>query len=171
MTLKLLDILRAQNIKRWVIVNTSRNQSLAEHTFNVIAITRELCSKLNIDDSDAIKYAFDHDLDEILTGDIPTPAKERLGISTDNVYNGKSKEKCDPIVVNLVSVADIMEAIIFISENGVGRHSAEVHDYLRQKLSNKLETIVASTDDPRMLKLIIVVGEIFDDLTSGDFIL
>lgn len=132
--LKLRDILRAQNVKRWIIVNTSRNQSLADHTFNVIAITRELCRKLGVEDANCIKYAFDHDLDEILTGDIPTPAKKRLGI--DSGYSGKSKNECSDFEVAIVKMADVIEAILFVEENGVGQHASEVMGYLRDKFDS-----------------------------------
>ena len=161
--LRLKDILRAQNVKRWIIVNTSRNQSLAEHTFNVIAITRELCSKLSIKDNYAIKYAFDHDLDEILTGDIPTPAKKRMGMQSGDGYDGKSLDECSDIEVAVVKVADILEAILFIEENGVGQHASEVMDYLREKLIDTLRHVDSD--------LGIAANEILSEVHNGDYTL
>ena len=164
--LKLKDILRAQNVKRWVIVNTSRNQSLAEHSFNVIAITREICKRLNIADANAIKYAFDHDLDEILTGDIPTPAKKRLGIETGDGYDGKSLTGCNDLEISVVKVADVLEAILFIEENGVGQHASEVMGYLRKKLESVLKGIDWGWED-----LKIAAYGILDEIHNGDYVL
>lgn len=162
--LNLKDILRAQNVKRWVIVNTSRNQSLADHTFNVIAITRELCKKLDMDDSNSMKYAFDHDLDEVLTGDIPTPAKKRLGINSDDNYSGKSMTECSYLEISIVKVADVLEAILFIEENGVGQQASEVMQYLREKLT---KVLFERKQEPG---LGVAAHEILDDIRSGDYI-
>ena len=161
--LNLKDILRAQNVKRWVIVNTSRGQSLAEHTFNVIAITRELCAILGIPDARTMKYAFDHDLDEILTGDIPTPAKKRLGIEGGG-YDGKSREMCSDVEIAIVKLADILEAILFIEENGVGQHASEVMSYLRVKLDD----FIISNEKYDMGP---AANEILTKVHSGDYVL
>lgn len=134
--LKLVDILRAQSIKRWTIVNTAKQQSLAEHTFNVMAIARRICTALNIDDRNVMKYAFDHDLDEVLTGDIPTPAKKRLEI--DLPYNGNGKELCSELELAVVKTADVMEALIFIRENGIGKHAQLCDAYLNDKIEEIL---------------------------------
>ena len=164
--LKLKDILRAQNVKRWVIVNTSRNQSLAEHSFNVIAITRELCNRLNVNDARAMKYAFDHDLDEILTGDIPTPAKKRLGIDTGDGYEGKSLVECSDLEIAVVKVADVLEAILFIEENGVGQHASEVMQYLREKLDKVLGDLTWGWEDMK-----VAAHGILDEIHNGDYVL
>lgn len=151
----LKDILRAQNIKRWTIVNTCRNQSLAEHTFNVIAIAREICKVLDMDDSRVMKYAFDHDLDEVFTGDIPTPAKktyERLGD-----YHGKWRQHCSGMETDIVKTADIMEALLFIRENGVGRHANECKTYLMIKLDTHLKE--AWEDSPRYRSIVMSMIE------------
>jgi len=163
--LRLRDILRAQNVKRWVIVNTSRNQSLADHTFNVIAITRELCNKLGKEDSNCIKYAFDHDLDEILTGDIPTPAKQRLGIDTSEQYEGKGKLACNDEEIAIVKIADILEAILFIEENGVGQHASEVMEYLRIKLVKLISVHNEQCDG-----LGTATYEILNEIHSGEYV-
>ena len=56
-------------------------------------IARDIAVEADMDDYMIVKYALDHDLDEIMTGDIPSPAKERMNIKTD--YNGKSREQCN----------------------------------------------------------------------------
>lgn len=162
--LNIQDILRAEDVKRWTIVNTTRNQSLAEHTFNVIAISRDLCRRLKKVDDQAIKYAFDHDLDEILTGDIPTPAKKMMGVNSQ--YVGKSRERCTSLDVAIVSVSDVIEAIRYININGLGRHAAQVVDYLVNKLNDKIR--LYSALDPNFDKC---VGELIADIEYGEFTL
>lgn len=162
--LNLQDILRAQDINRWTIVNVSRQQSLAEHTFNVIAIARTLAKYVGIDDVNVIKYAFDHDLDEILTGDVPTPAKEKMGIADQ--YVGKSKDRCDSLEMSIVMLADSIEAIWYINVHGLGRHSIQVADYIIDKLNQRVALLSATNR-----KIEEAVGKVIADINTGEFTL
>jgi hypothetical protein len=131
--LDIQDILRAHSVKRWVIVSTTRDQSLAEHTFNVVMIARAIAKKYGIDDDNIIKAALEHDLDEIINGDIPTPTKERLFNSTKQLYSsGHNRDLSEPEYI-IIKAADMLDAIWFLSDYGVGRHSANVTDYLLNK--------------------------------------
>ena len=69
------EIMLAQQVGRWNIVRATKNQSVAEHMYNVCMIARAICSRLKIDDTMVMKAALEHDLDEVFTGDIPHPAK------------------------------------------------------------------------------------------------
>lgn len=126
------DILLAQNIKRWTIVATKTDQSLAEHLFNVTMIARAICAEAEMDDSKVTKYALDHDLDEIMTGDIPSPAKERLGMKS--IYEGKSGIFCTAEERAIVKAADLIDAVLFIKYNHFDRHGRHVMNYTRNKL-------------------------------------
>ncbi len=137
--MQIQDIMLAQDVKRWTIVRTIRDQSLAEHTFNVVMIARDIAARMGINDTKIIKYALDHDLDEILTGDIPTPAKDRLKINTS--YDGKSFKECDSQEASIVSMADMIEAIAFITDNQVGRHAHIVADYLQERYQSRCNLI------------------------------
>ena len=130
------DILLAQNIKRWTIVSTIQQQSLAEHLFNVAMIARDIAVEADMDDTNIVKYALDHDLDEIMTGDIPSPAKERLGIKTD--YNGKSQSRCTEEEKVIVKAADLIDAYLFIKHNAHDRHGRQVLSYMEHKLNEFL---------------------------------
>ena len=126
------DILLAQNIKRWTIVSTTQDQSLAEHLFNVTMIARRIAAEAGIPDERIIKYALDHDLDEVMTGDIPSPAKERMLIPDD--YKGKSRELCDCGEAIVVKAADLIDAYLFIKHNHHDRHGATVYKSMQGKL-------------------------------------
>jgi len=128
------DILLAQDVSRWTIVKTIGNQNLATHSYNVCMISRAIAKEFGIDDSNVMKYAIDHDLAEILTGDIPTPAKERLGIRA--IHAGTSKQKCGHTELIIVKVADILDAIMFIRDNKCNRHGEVVYQYLIKKFSD-----------------------------------
>lgn len=75
------DLLRAESVTRWHTVPTVRDQSLAEHQWNVCMISVSLALRMGLDDetiSEIRDHALVHDIDEIRTGDMPSPHKEAL---------------------------------------------------------------------------------------------
>ena len=133
------DILLAQNIRRWTIVATTRDQSLAEHLFNVIMIARNIAAECDMDATRIIKYAADHDLDEILTGDIPSPAKSKMGLKDD--YNGKSRAACSPAELLVVKAADLIDAYLFIKYHRTGPHAEVVFNHTSKKFEDWLREL------------------------------
>ena len=80
-------VLRMSVVKRWAIIDTSRDQSLAEHSFNVSIISLWLLERManivgtQLSDSTKLTvllYGLLHDSDETLTGDIPSDIKGYL---------------------------------------------------------------------------------------------
>lgn len=155
------DLLRAQDIKRWTIVNMSRQQSLAEHIYNVVVIARAIAKELNIQDSFIIKYALDHDLDEVYTGDIPSPAKEKLGVRDH--YAGKARGNCNAREVQIVLVADLIEAVAFANTHGLGRHAALVVDRLIDRLNQRI-SLYTSADG----RFQAAIGQVISDMEHGE---
>ena len=160
--MKIQDLMLAQDIKRWTIVRTIKEQSLAEHSFNVTMIARAICKELGVDDTNVTKYALDHDLDEILTGDIPTPAKSRLKINT--TYEGGSRSNCNSEEVSIVKLADMIEAIAFITDNQVGRHAHVVGNELMSRYQRRCDLISATNP-----KLIEACNKVVSDLLDGQY--
>ena len=152
--LKIQDILRAQDIKRWTIVRTVRQQSLAEHTFNVVMIARAIAKKAKLSDASIIKYALEHDLDEILTGDIPSPTKRRAaaaGLDLKLLENrGQNKPK-NNTVHEVVKAADLIENLWFLHEHGVGRHAEEECELLKKIVSDYLSELSFEVGRPAFL--------------------
>ena len=133
------DILLAQNVRRWTIVATRSSQSVAEHSFNVAMIARGIAAEMNIDDTNITKFALDHDLDEIMTGDIPSPAKERMNIPS--IYLGNSMEKCNDMEKLIVKAADLIDAYLFIKHNAYDRHGSVVYTNTEKRYDEMMEKI------------------------------
>jgi len=122
--LPIRDLLRTQDVKRWTIVRTSKQQSLAEHTFNVVMIARSIASQMDMSEEevrDVVYCALGHDLDEILDGDIPSPVKEK----NPGLFPRKTGEWPD-LIQQVVKAADLIEAHWFIADAGQGRHADQV---------------------------------------------
>lgn len=76
------DLLRMQDVKRWHTVNTSRTQSLADHSLSVLWIFMRLqqCAPEDISPltAEQMVSVLAHDAAEVLMGDIPTPGKRMI---------------------------------------------------------------------------------------------
>ena len=140
--MKINDMLRAQYVKRFHIVHTVKHQSIAEHSFNVAMIAREISVRFGRSEAAinmAVLAAIYHDLDEVITGDIPTPTKDRAkagGVDLND--NGiKVPYRWDSIkaVREVVKAADYIEAAWFLKENGVGRHADSVKEDIVNKMT------------------------------------
>ena len=134
--LKLQDILRAGTIKRWHIVNTAREQTLAEHQYNVAILTQELCRRLGYAAAVSLQLvalALVHDAGECKTGDIPTPAKKllrrELGERFEQVMSRFDVEPTGDLPTeykHVLKCCDYLDSMLFLNENGVGRHAKYV---------------------------------------------
>lgn len=131
---------RLSVITRWVVVNTIKKQSVAEHCFNVERIARRIAMQwFGIQDAKTLdtisQIALHHDDDEAVTGDIPSPAKNVLSEAyldahRDLWYNAPSPER------EIVKLADKMEAYIFLSmETALG--NSYIQDY-RNEIAQKI---------------------------------
>lgn len=117
--------LKLSSIQRWGILEMSKPQSVAEHSFNVAIIANELLSvhKHDIDPktrSLTFEWALVHDVPESMTGDIPTPTKKWLcdklrEIETDNFPDyAAAKELLQHSAPGVfVKVADWIEAYVY----------------------------------------------------------
>lgn len=128
--LKIMDfdfnqVMRLSNIKRWGIIEMSRDQSVAEHSYNVSMICHMIMFAMDDDrirPDMAINWALFHDLPEVVTGDIPTPLKS-IGPQTFRQIEEKlfpkysevraTMVKDHPIEMAIVKVADYVDAIQF----------------------------------------------------------
>lgn len=158
--MNILNILRASSVKRWHIVNTLRTQTLAEHTFNVTMMARDVCRRLNIADMPAIKIALEHDLDEVIFGDIPSPGKVLTGIKVP--FRGKHTYH-PPIYYEIVKMCDLIDAYIFISEYKMDRLGEESISFMVEAMKQKMDVISANYPDAAM-----AISEMLMEMDTGE---
>jgi 5'-deoxynucleotidase len=154
MSLTTAEQLRACHVRRWHIVQTSREQTLAEHSFAVAVIAGSLAAAMRYKglmhhslQLKLLQHALAHDLIEVRTGDMPTPFKRVLekagGVGivekaedlVDSDHSGAMRTVEGTEIETIVKLADMVEAIYFLQDNGVGGHAKSVLDGLRMNLS------------------------------------
>lgn len=141
--MKINDILRASGVTRWHIVRMARPQSLAEHTFDVVMIARAIAKIAGIDDYEIIKAALLHDLDEIITGDIPTPTKVRAranGWELNDLYKDITGRELSPDESLVVQLADKLADLHWLWLHALGPHSNRVYENMADKYNNHVRS-------------------------------
>ncbi|MBK1721338.1 YfbR-like 5'-deoxynucleotidase [Thiocystis violacea] len=156
--LNMQDIARSGHVTRWHSVRCARSQTLAEHHYLVTMIARELMRRILGEGLPAetqlrvLEYALTHDTPELLMGDLPSPLKRRIAeISGEQDPLTRIEGEIAPEITRLkkalqgsalayiVKLADLMDACLFIREEGIGRHAAVVarksETLLREKVA------------------------------------
>ena len=163
--LNLRQRLRASHVKRWHIVECTRNQTVAEHSFNVAVLAEEICNIIEADDNfknSVRQYAIHHDIPEIALGDLPTSVKSVFGHEAIVEVNNISKvldplsAADSPIVYRVVKLADLLDSVIFLAQHGVGTHAKKV----RGLIINNIGTVLVKFDYQYREKLIRLVSVI-----------
>ncbi len=137
------ELARASHVKRWHIVNTTKEQNLAEHQYNVAIIGLELYKQITGEPAGAafISALLFHDSAEIRYGDIPTPGKAFIqSYAGDGGLFGAMDFDIMPKLPyvgdhgigasesGIIKLADMIEAAWWIRENGAGAHASKVAD-------------------------------------------
>ena len=166
--LNLRQRLRASHVKRWHIVETTKTQTVAEHSFNVALIAEEIATLLKEDVwiDDIIQYAIHHDIPEVGLGDLPTSLKHVFGAAELEKVEDLSKEM-DPeshtnydIVRSVVKLADLIDSIIFLAQYGVGTHAKMV----RGKIIAEASRLVGEFVEPYQS----ILSDFLVDITRWD---
>ncbi len=151
----LYDTMNLSNIKRWGIIDMSREQSVAEHSYNVAMISSYLINHINTSTFDAdllkcqtVSWALVHDLPEILSGDIPTPMKSYLKDSISKMEEEKFpkwhqfKETIEgTLVQKIVKVADFVDAIQFAKRYCIDERKSEIIEEMVIKMESAIEDV------------------------------
>lgn len=119
-------------VPRWVIFPTHRNQSVAEHSYGVATIAMWLMDNFHQNGSmsqfrlSVLTRALEHDADEAITGDSPSPTKHK----DKEYYMSLSQEDV------VVKMADCLEAWLFLSEElRMGNNYTQtIHIDLKQRM-------------------------------------
>lgn len=137
--LEVQEVLRCSSVNRWIMVNVSREQSVAEHSFNVAIIAARIAEEVNPDlKPHVMAAAILHDIPEVITGDIPTPVKELLVEKYEDLesgvsYCGMGLNK-SVMVYDIVKRADIIDAGVFLHLHGVGTHAKDIHSNILARI-------------------------------------
>jgi len=149
------DYLKAQYINRWGIVNVAKQQSIAEHSFNVwVLVTHWGPECLNLQELRcAQELALMHDLAEIRTGDFPTSFKDPL---IKEALGEMEKEICPqipatPRIKQLVKFCDTAESVLFLKLYGIGKHANDVQELLAVQMRDRLKDSLFSTNQRQKL--------------------
>jgi 5'-deoxynucleotidase YfbR-like HD superfamily hydrolase len=137
--MKINDILRASGGTRWHIVRTVRPQSLAEHTFDVTMIARAIAKIAGYEDYEITKAALLHDLDEIVTGDIPTPTKEKArdnGWELNDLYKSITGRELSGDETLIIQLADKMADLHWLWLHALGPHANRVYEIMADNFNN-----------------------------------
>ena len=110
----LVNLLKLSHVKRWVIIDCIKNQSVADHSFRVQIIAVHLIDKLKLplDKGKIVLDIMMHDVLEAETGDIPSTYKK----ANQDFQPSGSIEYC------LLRLADTIEANIFLQRYVLGPH-------------------------------------------------
>ncbi|MFH7321409.1 YfbR-like 5'-deoxynucleotidase [Desulfurivibrio sp. D14AmB] len=162
-TLDMRDIARSGHVTRWHSVRTGRDQTLAEHHYMVAMIVNHLAGRIFGDGITPdqrltlMEYALWHDAPELLMGDLPSPLKRRVEQLCPGSANplAQIEQQIAPGIVSLreklqefppgmilIKLADLMDGVHFISQEGIGHHAKQVCLQLRAQFIDTVNRAV-----------------------------
>lgn len=144
--------LDSQHVKRWSLVATTAESNVASHSFNVaviaIAIYQMLPGATPFGAHSISYYAILHDIDEVFTGDIPTPTKTAMraaGVEPNSLFTGQEANSPMPAEMKaLLKIADLIDNWHFINQHGAGVRARIAADEVRGRLDAAIDA--ASSD-------------------------
>lgn len=128
-------VMRIHAVKRWHMIDTTRQQTLAEHSANValLAMTIALEAPMHLfgDPFAVATAALVHDIPEAFTGDVPTHTKQCLS-GLEELEKEVTHPNFDITTTAnqrmLIKICDLADGIRFIRLHGVdltARHARE----------------------------------------------
>lgn len=159
--------LRLSVVKRWGILHTIRQQSVAEHSFNVAILADRIAVHwFGIDDPGTLyninRYALRHDRPEALSGDIPSIVKDlfdedELEARYMDLIPDLAQWRSAEGIKFIVKLADRIEAEIFLRmEESMGNRTVsairndlnrQISEMIQNKGSNVIDGYMSMMND------------------------
>ncbi|MFK4132351.1 YfbR-like 5'-deoxynucleotidase [Pseudomonas luteola] len=176
------DTARSANVNRWHSVPCYRYPSIAEHQYLAIMYGRDLLRRVMPRATDSQKLLLIeglavHDLAEVLTGDLATPIKKWLEAKwgdDENLLEEIEDAICPEAKIYrmrmqgtplqyIAKIADILEAIKFISEEGKHQWGAyRSAQMTRKSLLSLVDVIAAPASEERSNKISIIQKDLLE---------
>jgi hypothetical protein len=141
-------VMRLHAVKRWHMIDTTRIQTLAEHTANVAlaayVIAATAPGMFFGPSHKAAMCGLFHDLEEVFTGDIPAHTKQHLSGVDDleqEVLPKMFKDTFDTKINLLVKLCDLADGIRFVRLHGVDATATHAQNGLWNQFQNKCEEV------------------------------
>jgi 5'-deoxynucleotidase YfbR-like HD superfamily hydrolase len=102
-------------------------------------IARAIAKIAGVDDYEIIKAALLHDLDEIVTGDIPTPTKQKArdnGFEINDLYKSVTGRELGGDEATIIHLADKMADLYWLWLHALGPHSNRVYEEMAEAYNN-----------------------------------
>ena len=141
-------VMRLQSVKRWHMIETTRVQTLAEHSANVALLAMLIAKTAEIESfntyADVAAAALCHDLAEVFTGDIPTHSKDYLD-GIDQLEYALLPTAFTGIEITestkaLIKLCDLADGIRFIRIHGVDQMAVNARVGLEDRMMKLFET-------------------------------
>lgn len=154
------DLIALQDVKRWGVMALTRQQSVAEHSYNVAVITMELIDRLELADhtEEYINWALLHDGPECISADIdgrfkrenPDLKKEIVRAENRMLPWYRKAASYVPTHVNaVVKLADQIETYWYIQRFGIGHRSVAVaNEQIRLIWEQRVQAVAKELDNP-----------------------
>ena len=141
--MRIEEVMLLQQVSRWNLVSMTRTQSVAEHSYNVAMLALDLVRRLGLTtfpEHRVVMAALHHDLNEVYTGDIPSPCKTlayNQGVDLNQLVDD---EECvaemGPTERLILKICDLMEAEYYAREFGVTTRARDAYVDIGNELTN-----------------------------------
>lgn len=142
---RLRNLVNLSHVSRWTIVPMVKNENVAEHSFRVAAISECIAERLidagvKVDMLEVLRLALHHDIDEVLSGDIPTPCKRFVDGAAIKAAVEPAPQQARNREKFIVKSADTLDALWSLKMYGIAPHSQCIIDKITAEFDERIES-------------------------------